>query len=289
MFPVPVPCPVCGASFVAGLRPWHERCPGCGFERARLTLDIEGGERPDIIDEDVREGALKPLRLEGFARLLDAVERRRPLAGLAVLDVGCAHGWFLDAAKARGARTAGVEPEAAIIARMSPGHDVRPGYFPGALAPGERFDALFFNDVFEHFPDPGACLDACRERLAPGGLLVLSLPNREGFFYRVGALLAALGLSGPFDRLWQAGFKSPHLSYFSPEDLSLLAEKHGFERIELLYLPSLRLSGLWERVRYDKSMPLWRAAVVWLGAAASLPLLALFPSDAFALLLRPRP
>lgn len=286
---MPTPCPVCGGAFAPGLRPWHERCPACGFERARLTVDIEGGERPDIIDEDFREDALKPLRLDGFRALLDALERERPLKGLAVLDVGCAHGWFLDAAKARGAATHGVEPEAAIIARMGDAHDVRQGYFPGALKPGERFDLVTFNDVFEHFPDPGACLDACKERVKPGGRLVLNLPNREGFFYRVGAVLASLGLASSFDRLWQVGFKSPHLSFFGPKDLSRLADAHGFDTVETLYLPSLRLKGLWERVRYDKTMPLWRAAVVWAGAAACLPLLALFPSDAFALVLRPRP
>lgn len=284
---MPTPCPVCGAAFVPGGRPWHERCPSCGFERARLVADIEG--RPEVIDEDEREDALEGLRRDNFERLLDAVERLRPLRGTSVLDVGCAHGWFLDAAKARGARTHGVEPEARMLARARGGHELRQGYFPAALAPGERHDLIAFNDVFEHLPDPGAALDGVRERLNPGGLLVLNLPNREGFFYRVATLLRGLGLPGPFDRLWQVGFKSPHLSFFAPSDLSRLAERHGFEVARSLYLPALRLRGLWSRIRYDVKMPLWRAALVWLGSAAVLPVAALFPSDAFALLLRPRP
>ena len=45
--------------------------------------------------------------------------------------------------------------------------------------PDGTFELITLTDVLEHLEDPRACLRALRERLAPGGLLVISTPNRR--------------------------------------------------------------------------------------------------------------
>jgi SAM-dependent methyltransferase len=45
--------------------------------------------------------------------------------------------------------------------------------------PEGAFELITLTDVLEHLEDPRACLRALRDRLAPGGLLVISTPNRR--------------------------------------------------------------------------------------------------------------
>src|SRR5207244_9581953 len=54
------------------------------------------------------------------------------------------------------------------------------------LAPGS-LDCILYGDVLEHLVDPGAVLTRHRRLLAPGGLLLCSLPNAQHY-----SLLAAL-------------------------------------------------------------------------------------------------
>src|SRR5690606_11668960 len=114
-------------------------------------------------------------------------------------------------------------------------------YFPDALAPGERFDAIVFNDVIEHIPDIGRALAACRERLAPGGMLLLNLPSSSGVFYRASKLLRRLGVAGHFERMWQKGLPSPHLHYVDPTNLARLLDRAGFVPVRRGRLATLRL------------------------------------------------
>ena len=45
--------------------------------------------------------------------------------------------------------------------------------------PAGPFDLIALTDVLEHLENPRACLATLRDRLAPGGLLVISTPNRR--------------------------------------------------------------------------------------------------------------
>ena len=65
------------------------------------------------------------------------------------------------------------------------------------------FDAIIFNDVFEHLPDPIDAIVAVERLLADDGILVLNLPSSDGLFFRVSTLLNRLGWRGPYERLWQ--------------------------------------------------------------------------------------
>jgi len=272
-------CIVCGNAQSAGLASWHASCRRCGYESAALEGAINASNTEVPLDEDKRETGLKALRQENFRDIV-AIARRHAQAGARrLLDVGCAHGWFLETAREH-FDVLGVEPDAVVGGRtLGRGLPVRQGYFPDALEEGETFDVIVFNDVIEHIPDINAALDACHSRLAEGGLLILNLPNSAGFFYRLSKVFARAGWRGPFDRLWQKGLPSPHVHYFRPHNLASLVRGRGFEPVHTQELPSLRAKGLRERMACTGSLAGPSLYLQYTAVLCTIPLLKVFPSD----------
>ena len=119
-----------------------------------------------------------------MALVLETVERfTRP--GGRVLDIGCGTGFLLERLAERGFSGVGVDlsPESVEIAQarlhelgVADRLEARAG---SAYAPPDGpFDLVTITDVLEHLEDPRACLRAARDRLAPGGVVVVSTPNR---------------------------------------------------------------------------------------------------------------
>ena len=264
------PCPACGSELRAA-HDWVSICPACKLEKSSL----EPGYGRDI------EG-LEDLRRRNFRRILSRLSQQKDLSGCALLEVGCAEGWFIEAAMVHGANAVGVEP--------SPGKaDLNPflarqlikGRFPEATRSLDAgcFDLVIFNDVFEHLSHPDAVLKECHRLLSPGGLLVINLPLNSGFFYRCAKLLGRTGWHGPYERLWQKGQASPHLYYHSRRSISRLVESGGhFLPTDQFRLDSLTITGLWTRIRPSFESPLI-AALVYLGSAATTLCQGFLPAD----------
>jgi SAM-dependent methyltransferase len=231
------------------------------------------------LDEARRESALKSLRMTNYDVILDGCSQLIPPRAR-MLDVGCAHGWFLEAARRRGYEAVGIEPDnqMAAIAHLA-GHDVRVGLFPNALSGAETYDAIVFNDVFEHLPDVDAAVRSIRAHLNEGGVVVINLPVSDGLIFRLARIAARLGLTGVLSRMWQQGFPSPHLSYFSKETLPRFMEKRGLRLLASGRLESVRTEGLFQRIRYDKSIGVPKAIALYVAAVSIGLLTNLFPSD----------
>jgi 2-polyprenyl-3-methyl-5-hydroxy-6-metoxy-1,4-benzoquinol methylase len=272
-------CIVCGTPQAAGLTGWHASCHACGYESAALQGAINEPRTGASVDEDERELGLKALRQENFRDIVELARRLARPGASRLLDVGCAHGWFLETARER-FEVLGIEPDAVVGGRTAArGLPVRQGYFPDALEAGETFDIIVFNDVIEHIPDIRSALDACQARLREGGLLILNLPNSAGFFYRLSKMFAKVGWRSPFERLWQKDLPSPHVHYFRPANLEQLVHKHGFERVHAGELPSLRANGLLERIRCAGNISGPSLYLQYAAVLCAIPLLRLFPSD----------
>lgn len=234
----PISCEVCGAA----MRPratWISQCSSCSY----LGSTLRPGAGTGI------EG-LEQLRRRNFEHLLDRLAILKPLEGATLLEVGSAWGWFLEAAALRGIRAHGIEPEEANARKSQAlGHSVETGYFPDDLRNPGPYDIIVFNDVFEHIPGPSGLVRKIEKQLAPNGLLVINLPSSNGTLYRLGDLLDRLGMHGPFERLWQKGFPSPHVSYFNPKNLGMLIERQSGLRCEaVLALQTIMREGLGERI-----------------------------------------
>lgn len=221
---------------------------------------------------------LKQLRIANFRKLFDVLVALKPNGGM-LLDVGAAHGWFLDVAQKK-FNVIGIEPDEAIYAAaVARGSPLRNGYFPEALAPDERVDVIVFNDVIEHIPDIDGVLTACRQHLHEGGILLVNLPSSGGAFYRIAKALSRLGSPGFLDRLWQVRLPSPHVHYFNSANLTRLLRKHGFTPMRSGRLESLGYSGLWTRISYTGQYSWPMKVLLFTGTSLVIPFLALLPSD----------
>ena len=131
---------------------------------------------------------LNPVRLR-FIR--DGIDRhwggdittRQPLAGRHALDVGCGAGLLCEPLARLGAAVTGVDAapenvEAAALHAEGAGLDIR--YLSGELAQLDlgQFDLVTCLEVLEHVADKPAFIAELAATLAPGGLLVVSTPNR---------------------------------------------------------------------------------------------------------------
>lgn len=272
-------CPVCNSIMDSGLLAWHWECPECGYESADLKPAINEVFAHKQIDEQFRKNGLQSLRIENFNKLAKAiVEIDRGSGGL--LDVGCAHGWFLEVAQKSGFQVLGIEPDSNVYnATIKRGLPIRQGFFPQVLSDNECFDVIVFNDVFEHIPDVETVLTGCRAHLKSRGMLVLNLPSSTGVFYKLARFLTKLGFNSFFERLWNKGLPSPHLHYFSKKNLHKLLRDNGFEVISTGRLSALRLKGLFTRISYTGNNSLPVRLFICLAVALTLPIIALMPSD----------
>lgn len=279
-------CLVCGSPIRLGLSSWHAACASCRYESASLQPTINDKEAHTLVNERDREIALKTLRQENFKAIVGRISALVPPDAATLLDVGSAHGWFLEEASTRFC-VLGIEPDIAVGEKAAArGLPVRYGYFPDALDSDERFDVIVFNDVIEHIPDINAAIRACHERLNDDGILVLNLPSSRGFFYRLSKLFARAGLLGPFERMWQKGLPSPHVHYFNEANLATLVERHDFTLVQDFALPSLRSSGLMERLSFVGKVSRPMLYAQYLGAMCVIPLLRIFPSDIMVAIFR---
>lgn len=282
----PADCIVCHRPMKSGLTAWHFVCAGCAYESADLQPAINQSASHQLLDEGQRERALKQLRNAAFQVIVARARRHLPAGRSTLLDVGSAHGWFLEQAMAQ-FDVVGIEPDEAVGSRAAArGLPVRLGYFPQALKPGELFDVIVFNDVIEHIPDIQGALAECARRLNRAGLLVLNLPCSGGFFYRTAKLLAALKLRGPFERMWQKSLPSPHVHYFNPVNLPALVNGAGFTPVDSFELPSVRPEGLLERIRCVGTAGSARSYLQYLLIRTALPVIRLFQSDIIVCMFR---
>jgi SAM-dependent methyltransferase len=280
-------CVVCNTPLKPGRQSWHWCCAECGYEKAHLEAAINNQASQSTLDESARACALSSLRIENFKQLLTEVKAFQP-AGRRLLDVGCAHGWFLDEASPY-FDVLGIEPDHQVAAAAaSVQRPIRLGYFPEALNPEEKFDVIAFNDVIEHIPAIDLVLDECHRRLNANGQLVLNLPSSRGLFYRLSVLFSRVGLSGSFERMWQVGLPSPHVHYFDSDNLVALLKKKGFLVRKTGNLASVHLKGLYKRLSFTKeNQSVVKNVLLYLAICCALPFIRLLPSDIIYVIAEP--
>lgn len=280
-------CICCDTVMSVGLRDWHRVCPACHYEKAILTPTINEATHSYGLNEGARAIGLKQVRQNNFRQLVQQL-LRFTAPGSTLLDVGCAHGWFLEIASAH-FKVEGVEPDRSIYEQtLMRGLPLRCGYFPDALAAQEQYDVITFNDVIEHIPNLSLALKAVLKHLNPKGTLMLNVPNRDGVFYQLSKVFCRLGVPSFFDRLWQVGLPSPHLHYFNQKSLTVLLKRSGFKLQSRGRLETIVLSGLYKRISYVGTNNWVINTLLYLTIAVALPILKLLPSDILYIVATPK-
>ncbi len=147
------------------------------------------------------------------------------------LEIGCAGGALLNAARNLGFRVQGVElsDDACRIAVEKFGLQVHAGDVVNARFPDRSFDVVFLGDVIEHLPDPLTTLREIYRILDNEGMLVMALPSQtNSFFSRIGfSLYRFLGKTAT------VALPPYHLFEYRPRSLRYLLNKCDFLVIRL--------------------------------------------------------
>jgi 2-polyprenyl-6-hydroxyphenyl methylase/3-demethylubiquinone-9 3-methyltransferase len=152
-----------------------------------------------------------------------------PLAGRRTLDMGCGAGLLAEPLARMGAAVTGVDASAEVIAaaRAHAGTlaiDYRVGGVEAVA--GERFDLVTSLEVIEHVVDPGVFVHGLARTLAPGGLLVLSTPNRTPV-----SRLAMITLAEGTGRIPRG--THDHAKFLTPDELTRLLNGAGLRVIDV--------------------------------------------------------
>ena len=257
-------CPLCSGTALKKLpfEYWyqHEPFPGCrcndcdlvflSVQPDRETFDEMYGEH--YFESDYRCGSAPaayfsteaPFALEAASALKLVRELTAKTTGR-LLEIGCAGGWFLKAAREAGWKVKGVEisREATEFAQTKLGLEVFCGSLSEAAFPPQSFDVVYMADVLEHIPDPVSFAIELRRIIAPGGYVIVCGPTAlNALWRRFGIFLYSL-----FNRTRSIASAPYHLFEYTPHTIRRLFESTGFDVVHLKKRkipPGLRSRGL---------------------------------------------
>lgn len=206
------------------------RCTECRLTFVPLTPSLaesvaavyseeyfEGGREDGYTDYSDSETVLRHQARRAIQRL-----RRYQPSG-ALLELGCAYGFFLLEAQ-KHFECSGIElSEFAAAEARKRGLDVRAGDFQTLEVPESHYSAVCLFDCIEHLADPFSYLRKMHSVLRPRGVVALTTGD-------VGSLYARL--SG---QRWRLMTPPQHLFYFSRPTLTRMLEETGFEVVEFSY------------------------------------------------------
>lgn len=215
-------------------------CRGCGFIGLPLTAELSR-----LLDVYYTSPHAMPGTTHGKKNVFAEARTRAFFESLAtlgvgsmperVLEVGCQQGFLLTEFHARGSRVCvGIEPGEVtpFVAEDGYSPDVRSGYLSTELLDGDTFDFAYSLQVFEHVDDPTGFLRTIHGALAPGGRLLLAVPNEE----------YAMRFGNPGMFVFQ------HISLFTPALIESMLAACGFEVEQMISHREKPLSVLARKV-----------------------------------------
>jgi len=228
-------CPVCHAATRPVSRLWDDRygypgvyellhCAACGHRS--LATRMSADQISDLytryyprssFDVEAWSPPREEPALRTWWRGLRASAFRWVPPNVRVLDIGCGFGESLGYHRQRGCDAHGVEADRNIL-RVAQRHglNVKVGLFDPDQYEPASFDVVTLDQVIEHVSQPAQVLRGVHRVLKPGGMLVLSTPNADGWGARL------------FGRRWIHWHAPYHVQFFSRASMAALARDCGF-------------------------------------------------------------
>jgi 2-polyprenyl-3-methyl-5-hydroxy-6-metoxy-1,4-benzoquinol methylase len=169
-----------------------------------------------------------PRTIDELRALADGEKYRlKPIlnkAGGDLLEIGPWIGIFSINAKDAGFKVDAIEmnPVASAFLRETVGINVITTNNPAdALAAPKKYDVIAMWHSLEHLPRPWVVLQAASNRLKPGGMLLIAIPN-----------IASLQAKA-FGSKWFHLDAPRHLFFWAPQDLARLVNEFGLHTVKL--------------------------------------------------------
>jgi len=185
-------CPVCGHAApsrsyevmsVIGTIMNYAHCADCGilWQTSRFADDYTEEYYRDVYREITAPSEAKRATTAKMGKLRASIQvgwLSQFLLGVdTALDYGCSGGWLLDALADYGLTVCGVEMDTSELTK--PARDKYAVYDSIDAAPGQ-YDLITMSHVVEHFNHPLDALKPIVDKLKPGGLLFVDVPNYRG-------------------------------------------------------------------------------------------------------------
>ena len=134
-----------------------------------------------------------------------------------VADIGCAHGFLVQAFAEEGCDAYGIEVSEQALKAQGRGLNVYHGRLEEAPFEDGYFDLIVANQVIEHIVDLGSLCEALHRTLKPDGRVILTVPN---------------DLEGARSLIWRRRpwwlIPPMHVRYFTRASAQRIFARHGF-------------------------------------------------------------
>ena len=223
-------CPLCGCGkeeareiFIKDGFP-HLKCLSCGMIFVSPVLEVEKLQSLNMNEESWQKVLLTPNQIEldkrKFDYGLDLIESYCPSRG-SLLDIGCGPGVFLEQARNRGWKVAGLEFNKWCVKRLKELEiEVADCPIEESNLKDESFECITLWTILEHLADPAAVLKEINKKLAPGGLLVVYVPNADSLAVRM------------LQEKCSTFAGDSHLNFFNEKTLSRMLDETGYKMLE---------------------------------------------------------
>ncbi len=229
-------CGECGFRFT-NPRPDDDKLAGYYDSKGYISHSDEGTSLINSLYKISRGFALRRKQ-----KLIGRLSKTKKL-----LDVGCGTGHFIDYCQRHGWQVSGVEPNQ--IARLQAEDKTKISIrhnLSDVTASG--FGVITLWHVLEHLPNLGQTMNQLKALLAPGGVLIIAVPNFEAYEATV------------FKEYWAAYDVPRHLYHFNHASLSRLTKNHGLKivrtyamRLDSFYISLLSNTNKYSRSKYINS------------------------------------
>lgn len=205
--------------------------------KASQFFDTRSHEWSDLYTSD-------PRFRRRYDRITSFFERVLPKAIGRALDAGCGSGVFSRYLASHGWKVTAIDasPEMIAEAKGVQNHgaqeiDYEVCTIDAYPVPPRSYEAIISLSMLEYVDDDEMVIAKFKSLLLPGGVLVLSVPNRSGMLRKFEGIIYGVR-SVTRGRVF--GSRGEYLKYqkrqYSPFELDLLLRQHGFRKVRSMYL-----------------------------------------------------
>lgn len=159
---------------------------------------------------------VRRLKVNTSLSYLNLLDKKLGIKGNNLLDIGCAYGFTLEAAKSLGLNPYGVEVSPAAKYAKSQGFQVFDGDLINAPFKSNYFDIITMLDVIEHIFEPKHFLTHIHNLLKQSGSIIVVTPDISSISQKI--------LGNKWFHL-----KEEHVCYYSHQSMEALLEQTGFD------------------------------------------------------------